>query len=387
MPKQVRNKTRYAGVYWIEGRAPNTKQPERIYYITYRRDGKRIEEKAGRQVKDKMTPAKASGIRADRIQGKESSNKARREAEAAARKAETAKWTIDRLWEKYKEARALNKSLKTDDCRYQKYLEKPFGGKEPQEIILLDVERLKIKLLKNLSPQTVKHVLSLLKRIGNFGKKQSLCKGLQIHIPEIRVNNTRTEDLTQDQLKALLKAIDEAGHIQAANLMKMALLTGMRRGELFKLKWDDIDFERGFIHIRDPKGVQDQIIPLNEGAENVFLAHPKTGSEYVFPGRGGGRRVDINHQVNEIKEKANLPKNFRPLHGLRHVYASMLASSGKVDMYTLQKLLTHKDPRMTQRYAHLRDETLKRASSLAGDLIEKAFSNAQRKKSTAIRQN
>jgi integrase len=47
----------------------------------------------------------------------------------------------------------------------------------------------------------------------------------------------------------------------------------------------------------------------------------------------------------------------------------MLASSGKVDMYTLQKLLTHKSPQMTQRYAHLRDETLKSASDLAGEII------------------
>ena len=50
----------------------------------------------------------------------------------------------------------------------------------------------------------------------------------------------------------------------------------------------------------------------------------------------------------------------------------MLASSGKVDMYTLQKLLTHKDPRMTQRYAHLRDEALKRASEVAGNIIKDA---------------
>jgi integrase len=51
----------------------------------------------------------------------------------------------------------------------------------------------------------------------------------------------------------------------------------------------------------------------------------------------------------------------------------MLASSGQVDMYTLQKLLTHKSPQMTQRYAHLRDETLKKASNLAGNLINKAI--------------
>jgi len=50
----------------------------------------------------------------------------------------------------------------------------------------------------------------------------------------------------------------------------------------------------------------------------------------------------------------------------------MLASSGKVDLYTLQKLLTHKSPVMTQRYAHLRDEALKNASTLAGQIIEQA---------------
>ena len=60
----------------------------------------------------------------------------------------------------------------------------------------------------------------------------------------------------------------------------------------------------------------------------------------------------------------------------------MLASSGKVDLYTLQKLLTHKDPRMTQRYAHLRDEALKRASNLAGDLINAAV-NGQDKEEIA----
>jgi len=53
-----------------------------------------------------------------------------------------------------------------------------------------------------------------------------------------------------------------------------------------------------------------------------------------------------------------------------------LASSGEVGMYTLQKLLTHKDPKMTQRYAHLRDEALKKASEVAGNII----SNASKKK-------
>jgi integrase len=58
----------------------------------------------------------------------------------------------------------------------------------------------------------------------------------------------------------------------------------------------------------------------------------------------------------------------------------MLASSGQVDMYTLQKLLTHKSPQMTIRYAHLRDETLKKASDLAGDLISDALNSRNSEK-------
>ena len=51
----------------------------------------------------------------------------------------------------------------------------------------------------------------------------------------------------------------------------------------------------------------------------------------------------------------------------------MLASSGQVDLYTLQKLLTHKDHRMTERYAHLHDDVLKRAAEVAGDIISQAM--------------
>jgi integrase len=151
--------------------------------------------------------------------------------------------------------------------------------------------------------------------------------------------------------------------------MKMVLFTGMRRSELFKLQWDHIDFERGFILIVNPKGGVDQKIPLNDAARSLLYQHPRSQSAYVFPGRGGRQRTDINKQVNRIKAAAGLPKGFRALHGLRHVFASMLASSGKVDMYTLQRLLTHKSPLMTQRYAHLRDDALKRAADVAGDII------------------
>ena len=94
----------------------------------------------------------------------------------------------------------------------------------------------------------------------------------------------------------------------------------------------------------------------------------------------GKQRVEIRKAANRIKKAAGLPDDFRPLHGLRHVYASMLASSGKVDLYTLQKLMTHKSPEMTQRYAHLRDEALQRAAELAGSLIAETAERASEDK-------
>ena len=395
MPAQKRTKTQYPGVTFIEGVGVDGK-PEKIFYIRYRKNGKMIEEKAGRARQDDMTAAKANKVRADRISGA-LSNQERREAEEQAKKEAAGRWTIDKLWNEYKANRAPGKGLDVDTRRYEKYLKGPFGNKEPKELLPLDVDRLRIKLLKQpititkrakkgktqekkldraLSPQSVKHVLNLLTWIVNFGVKKNLCQGLNFHIQKPTVYNVVTEDLSDDQLKRLMDAIEKSSNVQIKNLMKLVLCTGMRRGETLKLQWSHIDFDRGFIRIVDPKGGPDQTIPLNDAAREILEKHPRhETSEYVFPGADGKQRKSMQAAVNKIKKEAGLPKTFRPLHGLRHLYASMLASSGRVDMYMLQRLLTHKDPRMTQRYAHLRDEALKDASNVAGDILNNVMNS------------
>ena len=143
---------------------------------------------------------------------------------------------------------------------------------------------------------------------------------------------------------------------------------------MFRLKWADLDFVRGFITIRNPKGGLDQTIPMNPRATTLLEQLPRV-CEWVFPGRQDKdgnytQRSDIKKAVRTIKRKAGIPDDFRALHGLRHVYASMLASSGQVDMYTLQKLMTHKSPDMTQRYAHLRDEAMTKAGQVVDDIFK-----------------
>jgi len=368
-----RFKTDYPGVFFREVDRIGGPGKERVYYIIFKKDGKTLEEKVGRQYADQMTAARAARVRAERIEGRRQSRKVLRAEEEAKKKAENAKWTIQRLWERYNSIRTKGTSLKPDKSRYDKYVAPLFGEKEPWEILPLDIERAK-KEMKGKSPQTVKHVLNLLDRIVNYGVKRGLTGSISFKISKPKVNNLKTEDLTEDQLKRLLSAIDEDPNDQARSIMRLILVTGLRRGEIFHLQKKDLDFGRGFIYLRNPKGGKNETIPMNDAAKGILSeylkSHGEPGTEYVFPGKGGSQRVDIRRAVNRIKNKAELPKDFRPLHGLRHYFASSLASSGEVDLHVLQRLLTHKDSRTTLRYAHLRDEALRKASNVAGQIIQ-----------------
>ncbi len=384
MPKFTRHKTKYPGVYYIEGTPSGCSKPEPIYYIRYRKGDRSIEEKVGSKSRDDMTPARANAVRSARLSGAQPSNKEKREIAAERKRLDANRWTMDRLWQEYKDNKSDVKGIKFDNNRYDNHIGPTLGHKEPKDIAPLDVDRIRINLLKTKSPATVRNVLELIRRIANFGLKKQLCPGLGFIIEMPTVNNLKTEFLTDEELKKFWQAVNDDPNIQVANFMKMAILTGLRRGELFNLEWKSIEFQRGFIRIIDPKGGEDKEVPMNSAVRELLESHPKTSSPYVFPGRNGKKRTDINHQANRIKSNAGLPKDFRPLHGLRHTYASMLASCGEVDMYTLQKLMTHKSPQMTQRYAHLHDDALKRASAVVEKLVRGSVESFEDEKGDEI---
>lgn len=375
MSKMVKVGDKYPGVYYREAKAITRPGTEKVFYVTFKKDGKLKWEKVGRQYVNDMTAARAARKRAQLIEGTIKTRKEIREEEAAKKAAEAGKWTIGRLWEAYKENRTDNKALKTDSYRYYLYIKPKFEKKEPSEIVKLDTDRLRKQLLKNKSPQTVKHVLNLLIWIVNYGEKNGYTTGFKFKVQKPQVNNIKTDEyLTNAQLKKLIKAIDDDENLTARAIMKLALFTGMRRGELFKLEWRDVKFESNILEIRDPKGGPSQTIPLNSLAREILENYSRTpNTQYVFPGQDGKQRKTIQKATRRIRDRAGLPKEFRPLHGLRHAYASMLASSGKVDMYMLQKLLTHKTPAMTQRYAHLRDQALQRAAQTGSQIFMDAM--------------
>ncbi len=358
----------YPGIYYRIADRIGGNGEEKVYYVVYKNNGKVVEVKAGRQYKDAMTPARAARYRSMLIEGREKTPQEQRQEKAQ----QASRWTIEKLWKEYSASKAQGPNP-TDRCNWEKHLSSSFGKKEPGELVKLDTDRVRINLLKTKSPQTVRHVVALLVRIIKYGIRNGYVKPLGFEIVLPSVDNIKTEDLTPNQMQRLLEVLDSTHYITAANMMKLALYTGMRRGEIFKLRWQDLDFHRGFIHIVNPKGGKSQKIPMNESARDLFKSIQKNDGDYVFPARNGGPRKDISKDARKIKVEAGLPDSFRSFHGLRHVYATMLASSGKVDMFTLQKLMTHKSPQMTQRYAHFRDEAMQRAGSTVDDILSDAL--------------
>lgn len=389
MASLTRHQTDKVGVFYIlgkqraksktsSGEAVPTEKTDKIYYIMYRLDGKKVEEKVGRE-SERMTVAKAAKIREQRINGVTLPNTERRRQRLEKAQAEAGRWTIGKLWEAYKDNNPGLKGIVTDENRFKNYLS-GFTKLSPEELTTQMVDTLRLKLLKSgKKAGTTKNVLELLRRVINFGVKKGLCAWQdpsRLHFEMPKLNNIKTEMLTKEERARFIEAAKEAPNRKAGQLMLMAYYTGMRRNELFGLKWAHIDLEHGFINIvgeqqEGAKSNRDERIPLSAPVRELLAEVGANGSEYVFPGKDGrSRMIDMNKQVNAIKAAAGLPKDFRPLHGLRHTFASVAVSNG-VPLSHVQKLLTHKDPTLTQRYAHLEDEALKRAAEAVGGILQR----------------
>jgi len=92
---------------------------------------------------------------------------------------------------------------------------------------VLDIDRVRIPLLKRRSAQTVKHVLVLLKRIIDYGARKGYTPPLSFKVELPEVDNIKTEDLSPEQLKRFMQTLEIYPHQRAVSIMKIALFSGM----------------------------------------------------------------------------------------------------------------------------------------------------------------
>ncbi len=365
---------RFVGVYFEESKTrPRVNgKPDRHYFYTFKRNGKFIRRFVG-WASEGITAEITAHLRGRELRKIRNGEDAKTAKEIKAEKLKTNR-TLNELKETYFSSKGLSlKGRKTDLNRWEKHIQPILGNKRVSELSELDIERIK-RSMKGKKPATIANALELLRRIINFGVKRNLCPPLGFTIELPKKDNEVTEYLSEEESKRLIEILDSWPSQDVARMVKLAMLTGMRRGEIFKLKIKDIDFIQGLITLVNPKGGKTQHIPISKPVKELlqqqiaWVKEKYPESPFVFPGRNGGQRVDCS-AVERIKKAAGLPKSFRPFHGLRHHFAVTLASSGHFTLDMIGELLTHKDTKVTRRYAKFLPEAKRKAAEEAAKLI------------------
>jgi integrase len=202
---------------------------------------------------------------------------------------------------------------------------------------------------------------------------------------QVKENNRRTRFLSEDEIDKLLEACstkiikfpESKKHVKQMtrkdpdyllDIVECAIHTGMRKGEILSLKWEQI--RDGFIYLRETKTNEPRQIPINETLDEVFKRIRRKQhltSDYVFTYLGKSIK-DVKTAFNAAVKRAGI-EDFR-FHDLRHTFASQLLLHGG-SLKDVQELLGHKTMTMTLRYAHLTQEHKRKAVNLLNRLTVK----------------
>jgi integrase len=243
----------------------------------------------------------------------------------------------------------IHKGSYDDDVRITSSLANFFKGRTLAEIKPAMIEKFKAhRIGAGRAPATINRELSVLSKVFTLAVRHEAaeanpCQGVE----RFALDNERVRYLTEDEEQRLFEAMGD--NEQLIDIVTIALHTGMRRGEIFNLKWFDLDFDRAVIHVRKTKTKLNRVVPMNRRVREVFNKQ-KRSSEYVFTSvKTGGRLMDVKKSFNTARLQAGIP-DFQ-LRDLRHSCATRLSDRGE-ELVTVAEILGHTDIRMTKRYSH-----------------------------------
>lgn len=231
-----------------------------------------------------------------------------------------------------------------------------FNGKCLDEITVQDVEKYKSDRIKEVKPATINRDLACLKHLYNKAIDWNLTEFNPVKkVRFFKEPPGRVRYLSSEEINRLLTNCPE----QLKPVVIVALNTGLRRSEIFNLKWENIDFRNRILMVEMSKNNEKRAVPINQIVYELLHKYSRAG-EYIF-------NVSNSRRLFEKAVEDAKIKDFK-FHDLRHTFASYLAMSG-CNLKTIQELMGHKDIRMTIRYSHLSKEYLKEA-------IEKPYKNS-----------
>ncbi len=305
--------------------------------------------------------------------------------------------TIADLAQEYLDMHAVNKrsSSQRNDRQMINRLILPYfndGKTRLDDIASNTVQKLHNSL--RTTPYQANRVLSLLSKMFNLAVEwewEGMKKNVAKNVP--RFDEPKREGfLDTAQLQDFRHALDIYEDQNAADALRLLMLTGSRASEVMKSEWKHFDLNRGVWtkpshHTKQKKT---EHVPLSKPALELLLRmKPKNATGPLFPGKEKDgetekrarttlrnpwvqacRAAGLAEETTIKRGKRKGEKRYRPtvrIHDLRHSFASHLVSKG-VGLYEVGTLLGHTEAETTKRYAHLQDRTLRDATNVFGDI-------------------
>ena len=317
------------------------------------------------------------------------------------------KYTVGEWMEVWFQDYAKIKVRPSSHQTYQGYIHnhiQPNMGDIPLEkLTSLDIQKFYKKLLtqgrvdrveakgqpKGLSAKTVRNIHQILSSALKLAQEQRLiltnpAEGCALP----RVEHQEMKTLTTVQLASFFQEAWESGVFE---LYYLELATGLRRGELLGLKWEDIDLERGYLRVRrQVSRINGEVVeaplktknayrtlPLAEDTVSVLREQRKKvgNSPWVFPSPSGGpiSPDSVLHMLHRVLKRAGLPKV--RFHDLRHTFATLALQNG-VDVKTVSGMLGHFSAGFTlDTYAHITSAAQRQAAQTMGSVLAGTVQN------------
>ena len=313
---------------------------------------------------------------------------------------QTRKYTVGQWMDEWFEAYAKVKVRPSSHQTYKGYIEnhiKPNIGDIPiEKLTSLQLQKFYRLLLtegrvpriesekqpKGLSAKTVRNINQVISSAMDMAVRHKLIltnptEGCEL--PKIEHREMKT--LPAEQLGAFLREAKESGVYE---LYYMDLATGLRRGELLGLKWEDIDLQNGIIHVRRQVArvdgeVKEMPLKTKNSYRNISISQDAVAmltemeahrsSDYVFPSSTGGliSPDSVNNMLHRVLKRAGLP-SIR-FHDLRHTFATLALQNG-VDIKTVSGILGHFSAGFTlDTYAHVTNSAQKEAARTMGNVL------------------
>ena len=267
--------------------------------------------------------------------------------------------------------RQTKRSWKVDETLLRRHILPALGRLALDEVTLEAIRSLLQSMRDHgYSSGTYDRALVLLRYAFNLAKKwktpgvgENPTAGLTTGPPVMR-----DRFLSRHEAQRLTAAIEAEKNRTAANAIKLLMLTGARRNEITRAKWEYVDWDRHTLLVPVSKSGRPRTIALNAAALALLRSLPRiAGNPYIFPSPvTEAPSPSLFYPFDRIRRRAGLA-DVR-LHDLRHSFASFLVNRG-VSLYTVRGLLGHTQLRTTERYAHLAPKTLLDAAEIISEAI------------------